>query len=86
MCVYYTYVFVMYACMYSVCMRAGIYVHSTYVHASMNQGVQGNAKQRQPGQHLFQRKKELPWVGLEPTTLCFLDRVLFLLTAQQAGL
>ena len=24
----------------------------------------------------FQRKKELPWVGLKPTTLCFLDRVL----------
>ena len=29
-------------------------------------------KHHQPGQHLFQRKNELPWVGLEPTTLCLL--------------
>ena len=30
--------------------------------------------------------KELPWVGLEPTTLCLLGRALFLQSYQQAGL
>ena len=42
----------------------------------------GLTKQYQPGQLLFQRKKELPWVRLEPTTLFFLDRVLSLLSYQ----
>ena len=53
-----------------------------YLQLCMNQGVQGKCitnKQHQPEQHLFQRKKEL---GLEPTTLCLLDRVLFLLSYQ----
>ena len=45
-----------------------------FIHESR---VQGKCiTQYQPG------KKELPWVGLEPTTLCFLDRVLFLLSYQ----
>ena len=30
----------------------------------------------------FSRKNELPWVGLEPRTLCSPDRVLFLLSYQ----
>ena len=44
----------------------------------MNQGCKC-ITQYQPGQLLFQR---MPWVELEPTTLCFLDRVLFLLSYQ----
>ena len=37
----------------------------------MNQRVQGKCKQSNTNQDnsFFQRKKELPWVGLEPTTL-----------------
>ena len=51
----------------------------------MNQGVQGKCitnKATPTRTTLFQRKKELPWVGLEPTTLRFPSRALFLLSFQ----
>ena len=55
----------------------------------INQGVQGKCITNKAGQYIFQRKKELPWVGLVPTTFCFPGRALFLLSYQgssQAGL
>ena len=57
-----------------------VHVHVTPSHESRGaRQVHSNTNQDNT---FFQRKKMLPWVGLEPTTLCFLDRVLFLLSYQ----
>ena len=42
---------------------------------------QGKATQHTKGSHFF-RKNELPWVGLEPTTLYTLVRALYRLSYQ----
>ena len=48
----------------------------------MNQGVQGKCITNKAAPTRTTRKKELPWVGLEPMTLRLLGRVLFLLSYQ----
>ena len=53
-------------------------VHSNLTLNSMNQGVQGKQSSTDQDNTFF--NEELPLVGLEPTTLCFPGRALFLLS------
>ena len=45
----------------------------SYVYECVNYKVQGEGKATTLRAALFSRKKELPWVGFEPTTLCNLS-------------